>query len=435
VKALQDDQFIPVISPIGFGEDNESYNINADVVAGKLAIVLAAEKLLLLTNTPGVLDKTGKLLIDLTAREIDELFAIASGYATYGAASVADGGLGSADLLRTAQVMPSVMTVGADVIDGAWVSTKHQVVRPAMRGTLDSMAQTIRKWFADFAKRVLDTLRTKWNCELPGALVKSVTNSVCTTVLDVTSAGLVSGAIDTTKGAIASVDAIITKVQAWRSSRDVEFASGHPSTVIDSINSSMTMSIGEGLWQLLKGIGNIGIAFGTMAAGLIMSVVIAGAEFLVKLFYRLYEVVHMQSFFREATEHWNNRQAPDALHNRPFAFASWYRKFALNTPPLAVLTLNSGICGDKMIYLSMFRSEDAPITSAEFRAGTRHLDSLKVWGADYLRSVGFKFSGSTEMTGKLVQFALGQSAVGEAHAANLTGGAKAWDWVRRFATA
>ena len=75
VIALQDDQFIPVISPIGFGENNESYNINADVVAGKLATVLQAEKLLLLTNTPGVLDKGGKLLTDLTAREIDELFA------------------------------------------------------------------------------------------------------------------------------------------------------------------------------------------------------------------------------------------------------------------------------------------------------------------------------------------------------------------------
>ena len=75
VKALQDDQFIPVISPIGFGAENESYNINADVVAGKLATVLRAEKLVLLTNTPGVLDKNGKLLTDLTAREIDELFA------------------------------------------------------------------------------------------------------------------------------------------------------------------------------------------------------------------------------------------------------------------------------------------------------------------------------------------------------------------------
>jgi acetylglutamate kinase len=74
VKALQDDQFIPVISPIGFGAENESYNINADVVAGKLATVLKAEKLVLLTNTPGVLDKNGKLLTDLTAREIDALF-------------------------------------------------------------------------------------------------------------------------------------------------------------------------------------------------------------------------------------------------------------------------------------------------------------------------------------------------------------------------
>ena len=75
VKALQDDQFIPVISPIGFGESNESYNINADVVAGKLAEVLKAEKLMMLTNTPGVLDKSGKLLTNLSAREIDELFA------------------------------------------------------------------------------------------------------------------------------------------------------------------------------------------------------------------------------------------------------------------------------------------------------------------------------------------------------------------------
>jgi len=75
VRALQDDAFIPVISPIGFGDNNESYNINADVVAGKLAIVLAAEKLVLLTNTPGVLDKAGKLLTDLTARAIDDMFA------------------------------------------------------------------------------------------------------------------------------------------------------------------------------------------------------------------------------------------------------------------------------------------------------------------------------------------------------------------------
>ncbi len=75
VKALQDDAFIPVISPIGFGEDGLSYNINADLVAGKLATVLNAEKLLMMTNIPGVMDKDGNLLTDLSAREIDALFA------------------------------------------------------------------------------------------------------------------------------------------------------------------------------------------------------------------------------------------------------------------------------------------------------------------------------------------------------------------------
>lgn len=74
VKALQDDQFIPVISSIGYGEDGRAYNINADVVAGKMAEVLGAEKLIMLTNTPGVLNKNGELLRRLSAQTIDELF-------------------------------------------------------------------------------------------------------------------------------------------------------------------------------------------------------------------------------------------------------------------------------------------------------------------------------------------------------------------------
>ena len=73
VQALQDDAFIPVVSPIGFGTENESYNINADLVASKLAEVLKAEKLLMLTNIKGVLNKEGQLLTELTARRIDEL--------------------------------------------------------------------------------------------------------------------------------------------------------------------------------------------------------------------------------------------------------------------------------------------------------------------------------------------------------------------------
>jgi acetylglutamate kinase len=75
ISLLDSRDFIPVIAPIGVGSEGEAYNINADLVAGKLAETLRAEKLVLMTNTVGVLDKDGKLLTGLTANEIDRLFA------------------------------------------------------------------------------------------------------------------------------------------------------------------------------------------------------------------------------------------------------------------------------------------------------------------------------------------------------------------------
>lgn len=73
VKLLESEKFIPVIAPIGVGEDGQSYNINADVVAGEIAAVLGAERLLLLTNTSGVLDKQGKLLTGLDKNDVKQL--------------------------------------------------------------------------------------------------------------------------------------------------------------------------------------------------------------------------------------------------------------------------------------------------------------------------------------------------------------------------
>lgn len=75
INFLDTGDFIPVVAPIGVGANNETYNINADVVAGKLAEILGAEKLILLTNTPGVLDKNGNLLTGLTPKNIDDLVA------------------------------------------------------------------------------------------------------------------------------------------------------------------------------------------------------------------------------------------------------------------------------------------------------------------------------------------------------------------------
>ena len=75
IHLLDSRDFIPVIAPIGFGVNGEAYNVNADLVAGKLAEKLNAEKLILMTNITGVLDKNGNLLTGLTASEIEALFA------------------------------------------------------------------------------------------------------------------------------------------------------------------------------------------------------------------------------------------------------------------------------------------------------------------------------------------------------------------------
>jgi acetylglutamate kinase len=75
ITLLDSGDFIPVIAPIGVGVAGETYNINADVVAGKIAEVLNAEKLVMLTNTPGVLDQAGHLLTGITPKQIDDMVA------------------------------------------------------------------------------------------------------------------------------------------------------------------------------------------------------------------------------------------------------------------------------------------------------------------------------------------------------------------------
>ena len=106
IASLEQGGFIPVVAPIGVGDAGESYNINADLVAGKLAEVLGAEKLVLLTNTPGVLDKNGKLLTGLTPKRIDGL--------------VADGTLSGGMLPKIASALDAARAgvPGVHIIDG-----------------------------------------------------------------------------------------------------------------------------------------------------------------------------------------------------------------------------------------------------------------------------------------------------------------------------
>ena len=106
ITLLDSGDFIPVIAPVGVGEHGETYNINADVVAGKIAEVLKAEKLVMLTNTPGVLDKQGRLLTGVTPKQIDDM--------------VADGTLSGGMLPKIASALDAARSGvrGVHIIDG-----------------------------------------------------------------------------------------------------------------------------------------------------------------------------------------------------------------------------------------------------------------------------------------------------------------------------
>jgi acetylglutamate kinase len=106
LNALVTQNFIPVIAPIGVGPNGESYNINADLVAGRLAVDLKAEKLILITNTPGILDAASKTIPSLTCTEVDDLIA----------SDVIEGGM-----LPKAQCAKTAVSSGvhsAQIIDG-----------------------------------------------------------------------------------------------------------------------------------------------------------------------------------------------------------------------------------------------------------------------------------------------------------------------------
>ena len=136
VNTLDEGDFIPVIAPIGVGEDGKTYNINADTVAGKLAVTLGAEKLILLTNTPGVLDQREELLTGLSESQVEELIqegvisggmlpkvrcaldAVSGGVRT---ATISDGRVPHATLLETL----------TDQGIGTQIGRTREVIRPS----------------------------------------------------------------------------------------------------------------------------------------------------------------------------------------------------------------------------------------------------------------------------------------------------------------
>jgi hypothetical protein len=331
---------------------------------------------------------------------------VANGVLSFGGANISDGGLGDAGMNTAGLALNPTMVPASELLNAG----KKTFELPAKLASYQSKFQELRarifQWLENFVQNLITNLKEKFlSLELPAAMVKAAINCACGALLSASTAGLVSGALDTAKGVVNTLDASFTRYKTWRLGRDVEMASGHPATVVDAIRRAMTLSLFQGLWQLLKGAGGMALTAATASAGLIVSVTIAVSEVLTKIIWRLVEISHMRKFFASAAELWRNRTSANALHKRPIAFSRWYREYAINCPAIAILTLNSGICGDKMTYLSLYSDHSTVITSEQFLAGAAFIDSLKPWGADYLANCGYSFSSSDAFTSSILTFA------------------------------
>jgi hypothetical protein len=193
--------------------------------------------------------------------------------------------------------------------------------------------------------------------------------------------------------------AIQDKFQAWLDGKNVQINQGHPTTVVDSIKRGQSRAMLTEIYGVVAAAAGVAIDATAWGGGAIFNLVKSGVELILKFVWRLAEALRFNEFCSQARDYYvaaksdiagqtDKKAGAGSLPRRPFEFAQWYRSFALNMPIIAVLTLNSGVAGDKMSYLTMF-SDNGQISSDEFQAGVRFLDNLKPWGAEYLQSSGF----------------------------------------------
>jgi hypothetical protein len=315
---------------------------------------------------------------------------------------------------------------GRQVVDS---STLLADSRPPTNSRLRRAYEWIRAKLEEVGRKIWSTIQEKYAAMKadPGGTALDLLPGMLRKLFDFLAgqfikavAPVLGGALDLAKGIGNTIDAGVTKFREWLAGRNVQLLVGHPGTMVEAIRRAMWLSVGEGLYDTLKGGAKLGVEIASMgSAGMILGVVTSVLEALVKTIWRIVEIIVMRSFFKQAQTHWAARMERSALHTQPIAFNNWFKRYALNIPVLSVLALNSGICGDKMHFLAMYKDDSSIVSQTEFDSGVRYVDSLKSWGSDYLKDSGFSFASTDSVVTGLLKLAT-------SHAEESGVAAKAW---------
>ena len=293
---------------------------------------------------------------------------------------------------------------------------------------LNAMLAPIKTQLESFAKQVWDHLTSMFKKDASKSWIDFAGDwwtritGVINTVLNqigASAAPFVGAAFDIVQGSARTVKACYERYVTYSLSKGVDMNDGHPAVVVKSIERTMNLAIGSGLYQALKGAVTTGVNAAGAGAGAILSMVVSGCELIAKVVYRLWESSKMKAFFDDCKDRYARHKsakaiADDDLMHSGVAFGAWYRAAAYTLPCLSALALCSGMTGDKMMYLSMFKDQKDlapvkpgefvnPISQSEFDRGVGYIDNLKETSKGYLSDSGYKFSSTDKVVDGLLK--------------------------------
>ncbi len=203
-------------------------------------------------------------------------------------------------------------------------------------------------------------------------------------------------------------DAAVDGIRSWWRSKNVSILEGHPSIICDTLKAKMSGQVSKGVYNTIKA--SAGIAIQLILPG-IGSVIRAVSNIILSVFETIYNIIEhyvtvttirgiiyqCQYLWKQYKKNQNQQQNMAArkplFHEDSKRFATWYREIAKSVPSLIALTLNSGICGDKMNFINMFDSyTEGPIKQDKFDKGVEYVDSLKDYSANFLRTSDYRFT-------------------------------------------
>lgn len=267
----------------------------------------------------------------------------------------------------------------------------RQHVSTALRGAAASIAEAV---FAQVANGEDDvghsTAEALWEA-IPGGL-SAVCDHIAERVMDEVSPFLANG-VAVTRGLVTAIGHGCERYRVHARGKRVALVPGVPTTTIDGIKRGMDIALAHDAYDVLKGGASLALEGLTAGiAGTVADVAFSAVEALVAFVKKAHDFYRMRIFFGEAKALWLQRDKPTALHRQPYAFNRWYVRTAMRVPAIPVLALHSGLCGDKMRMLCMFRNEGEVITQKAFDDGVAYIDRLRAWGAGYLAGCGYVFS-------------------------------------------